>query len=276
MPLSIALLVLVAALCHAIWNVILKAQPDQFSGLFAQLAAVSLLGAAGAIGYGPLPREVWIWLAAAVAIHFVYHCFLIGSYRHGDISLVYPILRGGAPPVAVFMGFVYLQESPSPAMLAGIMIVSAGILCMVRVRRGNGKAIMLALATALSIACYSVVDAQGVRLADNPLQYLSWLMMFDALVFMPLVLWGGRGKRLAVLPRRCWLLGAAGGLLSVLAYGLVLYAYTKAQVGAVAALRETSVVLGALMGMVFLKEEKSIVRFIGAAVIVAGIALIIV
>ncbi|MGU9951782.1 MAG: EamA family transporter [Gammaproteobacteria bacterium WSBS_2016_MAG_OTU1] len=276
MPFSIVLMVLLAALCHALWNAILKSQPNQFSGLFAQLATVSVIAGIYAYISGPPPREVWLWLAIGQVLHFAYHCFLITSYRHGDISLVYPILRGAAPPMAAFIGFALLDETPSATTIIGIVIVSAGIVAIAGVAGGTRKAILSALATAVAIAAYSVIDAKGARLSGDVIQYVSWLLLMDAVFFMPLIFFTNRGRQLTLLTSRNWLLGAVGGLLSIAAYGLVLNAYTVAQVGAVSALRETSVIFGALIGMFFLGEKKHAMKFIGTTIIVSGVALIVI
>ncbi|MGI9298419.1 MAG: EamA family transporter [Gammaproteobacteria bacterium] len=273
MPSSVVALVLVAAICHAVWNAILKSQHDQFAGMFAQLAAAGMLAAAGAAWYGPPPREAWIWLAAGAAPRLCYYFFLAATYRRGDISVLYPMLRGAAPPLAAAGGFLLLHETPPLLAACGIGIVSAGIFVMARTRGANAGAIGFALATALCIASYSLADAKGARVSGDSVQYVFWAMLLDSACFMPLMLLGGRRRLRALSPRK-WAAGAVGGALSVAAYGLVLYAYTVAHVGMVAALRETSVVFGVLVGMFFLGEKKSAARITGAIVIAAGAALI--
>lgn len=274
MPLSVVLMVLASAVCHAAWNVILKSQKDQFSGLFAQLAAVSVMAAAGAIWYGPPPRESWPWLAAGQVVHLCYHCFLAAAYKRGDVSLTYPIVRGAAPPLAAAAAFALFAETPALAAMLGIALVSGGILFMASEARGGGRgaAAGYALAASASVAAYSAIDAQGARLSGDATQYLFWLMMLDAVLFMPLALW--RGHKAPGLSAGLWLRGAVAGALSVVAYGLALHAYTLAQIGPVAALRETSVIFGALFGMFLLGEKKSPVRFVAAAVIAIGGALV--
>ena len=274
MSASVVALVIAAAMLHAVWNAILKSQTDHFAGLFAQLAAVSVIGGIGAVWFGAPPREVWGWLAAGQAAHFAYHCLLAATYKRGDISLAYPVLRGTAPPLAAAGGFLLLGETPSLAAAGGIGIVSAGVLLMAKTGGENRRAVLFALATAATIAIYSLTDAAGARLSGNPAQYLCWLMMLDALLFMPLMLFGERRRRLRALSVRNWAAGALGAVLAIAAYGMILYAYTRAQIGAVAALRETSIVFGALIGMLFLREQKSLPRIVGAAVIAAGAALI--
>lgn len=273
MPLSAVFLVFAAAFFHAAWNAILKSQPDKFSGMFAHFAAASVFCLAGALWHGAPPREVWIWLAAGQLVHLAYDISLIATYKRADMSASYPVLRGAAPPFATLGAFVFLGETPPLAAIFGILVISAGIMMFARIR---GGALPFALGTAACIAVYSLIDAHGARLSGNPVQYAFWLLFLDSLFFMPLVLFGGRRKALMTLPARFWLRGAIGGVCYIAAYGLVLTAYTRAPVGMVAALRETSVIFGALIGMYFLGEEKSAARFLGAVVIVFGAVLIVV
>lgn len=273
MALSVVFIVLSGAFFHSLWNAILKSQPDKFSGLFAHFSAALLFSLAGALWLGAPPREVWGWLAAGQIVHLCYDFLLMATYRRGDISLTYPVLRGAAPPLAALGAFVFLEETPPFAAVCGILIISGGVAMFARGFQ-SGKALGFALATAVCIAVYSLIDAQGARLSGNSVQYAFWLLLFDSICFMPLVFFGGRRKALAALPARCWIRGAAGGACYVASYGLALYAYTRAPVGAVSALRETSVIFGALLGMFFLGESKSPARLAGAAVIVFGAALI--
>lgn len=273
----VALAVIAAAFCHAVWNAILKAQLERLVGYMVLLGTTSALSAVGAIYYGAPPSESWSYLAASIGLHFVYNCLLLLCYRLGDISLVYPILRGTAPPIAALAGFFVLAEVPSAPVFAGILLVSLGVLCMTGGGRKNGGAIAAALLTAAAIASYSIVDAKGVRIVGNAVQYLCWLTVFDGPLFLLLLMFGrDKCRPPAALQWRYLLLAAVGGVLAFVAYGLVIYSYTKAQVGVVAALREVSVVFGALLGMYFLGEPKSLARIMGSLIIVVGTVTIIV
>lgn len=278
MTLSIALVVLAAAFFHASWNTILKAQPDHAAGYIIMLTVTSLLSGIGVLYYGPPPDESWIYLAMSVVLHVAYNYLLVCCYRLADISLIYPVLRGAAPPLAVLAGFLWLAETPPLSIIAGVLLVSVGILCMAGGSRGSGKAFVLALLTASVIAAYSVVDAAGARLTGNAVQYSCWLSVFDAPLFILLMMLTGFNKRrlLGTLQWRYLLLAVVGGGLTLLAYVLVVYAYTMAQVGAVAALRETSVIFGVLAGKFFLGEPKARGRAIGSLVIAAGAAVIVI
>lgn len=248
------------------------------AGYTVLLTVSSLLAGVGVFYHGLPPDESWLYLAASVGLHAVYNYLLVWCYRLADISLVYPILRGAAPPIAAVAGFLWLAEKPSLPVVAGILLVSAGILCMAGKARGGGKAIALALLTASVIAAYSAVDAMGSRLTGNAVQYACWLSVFDAPLFIILMMLTGDNKRRppGALQWRYLLLAGVGGGLVLLAYVLVIHAYTEAQVGAVVALRETSVIFGVLAGMFFLGEAKSRGRMIGSLVIAAGAAVIVV
>ena len=275
MPLFIVALVLSAAAFHAAWNAILKSQPDHSAGLFAQLTAAGIIAAIGATIYGAPPREAWMWLAMGEAPRLCYYYFLAATYRRGDVSVFYPVLRGAAAPLAAAGGFIFLGESPSLIAIIGIVLVSVGILWTTNFRGARKDALLFALATSFCIASYSLIDANGVRISGNAAQYVFWAMLLDAICFLPpMVLWGKRRRLLRSLSVRQWCAGAIGGALSVAAYGLVLYAYARTQVGLVAALRETSVVFGAMLGMLFLGETKSAARIVGAIIIASGAALI--
>ena len=271
------MVVLAAAFFHALWNTIVKAQPNQFAGYVVLLSVISFLSAFGSFYYGAPPSESWGYLAASVALHFAYNYLLLLCYRLADISMIYPILRGAAPPFVALAGFLWLAELPPLPVVAGIAMVSAGIFCLVGKYRENGKALAAALLTAAVIAAYSVVDAVGARITGNAIQYLCWLSVFDGPLFMLLML-ADRNKRRSIgaLKWRHFWLACVGGGLALLAYGLVIYAYTMAQVGAVAALRETSVIFGVLAGRFFLGEPKSRGRVVGSLVIAAGAAVIVV
>ena len=275
MPSSIALAVIVAALFHATWNTILKSQPNRFIGILTMMATTTTLGVAGAIYYGAPPQDSLVYLGVSVCLHIAYNFMVVTCYRLGDISHVYPIFRGAAPPIAAAAGYLWLAEVPPLLVCLGIAVISCGVLSMVGGISKNSKAVLAALATACVIASYSVVDAQGARTAGNPVQYLCWLMMLVGPLFALTMLSQRGAWSVAKVRPRHLLLAVAGGILSILAYGLVIYAYTKAQVAAVAALREVSILFGALAGMLLLNEPKPISRIVGTCLIFVGTIIII-
>jgi drug/metabolite transporter (DMT)-like permease len=276
LPPAVLLAVLTAAVVHATWNAITH-------GIKDQVVAFGLLGAGGLVASIPLvvlcaaPRIAsWPYLAASIGIHLLYTAMLMRSYKHGEFSQVYPIARGTSPLVVTILAAVFVHERPSPVELAGVLVVSVGMATLALgggLRITNRTALIAAVGTGLTIAAYTTVDGVGVRAAHSPLGYTGWLMLLQSanmLVFSVVV----RRRQLWDQPLTLRLRGLLAGALSLLAYGLVLWAQTRGQLAPVAALRETSVIFGAIIGTVFFKEQFGRRRVIAAVIVAAGILLI--
>ena len=272
------LAVLFAALCHAGWNALIKVGLDPLStttliSIGSGVVALVLLPLAGLPASAALP-----WLVASVVIHLGYFAALIETYRSGDLGQVYPIARGSAPLMTATAPTLFVGEKLSLIGWAGIVALVAGVFLLsahggrdlVKIDR---RAVGFALMTALTICTYSVVDGIGARLAGNPNAYSLTLFAGIAVVMVPYALY--RGGR-AVIPamRTYWRRGFAGGALQVLSYGTVLWAMTLAPIAIVATLRETSVLFGAAIAVVVLKEPLRAVRIAAALLIVCGLVLI--
>src|SRR5262249_23590994 len=208
----------------------------------------------------------WKFVAASTAIHLGYYGTLVKAYRIGDLSFAYPLMRGTAPLITAVLGIVFLSEWPTPQIALGIVLICAGIVSIAFVQRHRHPpaAAAWALANAAIIAAYTLVDGAGARSTPSAASYAVWLMFIEGLPFLLLVA-GRRGRVALVYVERGWKLGLIGGAASLAAYGIVLWAMTRAPVAAVAALRETSVLFAALIGTLFLKEGFSAPRFVGAA-----------
>jgi len=276
-PLDVTLLVLAAALMHASWNAIAKSGADK-------LLEITVMGLAGAVlcalalPFVPPPQpEAWPWLAASVMLHTLYFAALAAAYHWGDLSHAYPLMRGGAPVLVAFIGVLLLDDVLTAPMWAGILLISSGILLpfwlLRRDRAGQVKGTMFALANAAIIASYTLVDGIGTRLSAHPLSYCLWLFLANPLPILAFALVRHR-RGVWVYLRQRWLPCGVGGVLTVCAYGVVLWAMTRAPIAAVAALRETSVVFAALIGAVFLREGFGAVRVAGAVLVVGGIAML--
>jgi drug/metabolite transporter (DMT)-like permease len=272
----IACAVLVAAVTHAGWNAIAH-------GIKDQLVAFTLLETGGMLCglllacFAPLPAaEAWPYLIASVAIHIAYMCLLMQSFRLGDFGQVYPIARGIAPLVVTVLAAVFVGEVPGPWQTAGVVVASAGLggvaLWGIRGSQGQGLAVLAAVGTGLTIAAYTVVDGVGVRASGTSLGYTAWLLLIMG-VLLPAGAFAVRGGQLAAQLRPVAVRGLLGGVLSVFAYGLVLWAQTRAELAPVAALRETSIIAGAVIGAVLFKERFGAPRVVAAALVVAGIGL---
>jgi drug/metabolite transporter (DMT)-like permease len=272
------LAVLFAALCHAGWNALVKVGLDPLSTT-TLIAIGSGLVALPFIPFAGLPASAaWPWLAASAVIHLFYFAALIESYRTGDLGQVYPIARGSAPLMTATATTFIVGERLSPTGWSGIVVLVAGVF-LLSARGGRDlvrfdrRAVGFALLTALTICAYSVVDGIGARLAGNPNAYSLSLFVLNALVLVPYALF--RDGR-AVIPamRVYWRRGFAGGALQVMSYGTVLWAMTLAPIAIVATLRETSVLFGAAIAVIVLKEPLRAVRVAAALLIVGGLVLI--
>ena len=265
--------VLLGALLHASWNAVIKASPDQELDTAVMHGIGALMALPVALAVGWPPAEAWPYILTSVAIHVAYFITLAGALRHGDLGLAYPLMRGTAPILVALAAGLTLGETLSFWAWAGVLGVCTGAAAMGLSREAlaRPKAVGFALAIAVVIALYTVVDAIGVRTSGNPLQYVMTLFALSGWPFALLVL-ARRGRTVAWLYARArWPFAVGGAIASKGSYGLALWAMTQAPVAAVAALRETSVLFAVLLGTWFLKETFNPRRALGTAVIVAGV-----
>ncbi|GAA0915988.1 DMT family transporter [Streptomyces thermoalcalitolerans] len=268
--------VLLAAVTHASWNAIAHRITDKLVG-FTLIAGGGLLIGLAMASFVPFPAPgAWPYLLASAVVHIVYYALLMKSFRLGDFGQAYPIARGTAPLVVTVLAAVFAHEVPDGRTATGIALSCAGLtgvaLWGLRGHRPNWAAIGAALATGLSIAVYTVVDGLGVRAAGSSLGYIAWLMVVQGAVIPAYAVWRRRGRTAAVL-RPHAALGLLGAVLSVTAYALVLWAQTRAELAPIAALRESSVVVGAAISAVFFKERFGVPRIAAAGLLVVGIGL---
>ena len=275
LSLGITLAVLGAGLLHAGWNALLKSAPGGDPMLdTATVVAGSCVWALVVLPFVPLPDpSAWKFIAASTVIHFAYYVTLAHAYRTGDLSFAYPLMRGSAPLIVAVLGVAFLQELPTTHAMLGIVLICTGIVSIAFVRRERhpAAAARWAFANAAIIAAYTLVDGSGARASGNALAFVTWLIFIEGLPFIAWILWRRRAAGAAYL-QRGWRRGLVGGAASLAAYGIVLFAMTRAPVAAVAALRETSVLFAALIGAVWLKEGFGAMRLAGAASVAVGIA----
>jgi len=268
-------LVLTAALMHALWNALVKATGERTSILGLISLGHVVLGVAMAL-IVPVPAVAsWPFIAGSTIIHFGYYYFLNRSYRLGDLSQVYPIARGMAPILVTLGAQISVGEVLPPRVWLGIVLVSIGIMMLsgrIWRRAAQPGAIAAALVTGATIAAYSLVDGLGIRRAATAPGYIAWLFVFE--IFVTVFIFTRPGRRLWLLPRKRLAVGIAGGLTSATAYGLVIYAQMLSPLGVVSALRETSVLFAALIGVLVLHERPWRPRLLAAAVILSGVMLI--
>lgn len=265
--------VLGAALMHAAWNAIIKAGRDPLLDMALLTLAGSLLAIAIAlIATVPPPgAAAWPYIAASTVVHIGYYATLAAAYRAGDLSHGYPIMRGTAPLLTAIGTWLALGESLSAGATLGVLLICGGVLSLGMAGRGASRqATGWALLNALIIAIYTLADGAGVRVSGDALGYVVWLFVVHGLPFGLGVLAVKRGTFLRHAAKN-WRRGFAGALLSGLSYGIALWAMTRAPVAVVAALRETSVIFGALIGAWLLKEGHFRERIWGAAAVLAGL-----
>jgi len=269
------LAVLAAGFLHAGWNALLKSAPggDPLLDTATVVVGAALWGVL-VIPFAGLPDgAAWKFIAGSAIIHWAYYVTLAHAYRTGDLSFAYPIMRGTAPLLATVLGIVFLREFPTPQVALGIALICIGIVSIAFVRREAHPraALLYALANAAIIAIYTLIDGAGARASGNAGSYVAWLTFLEAI---PFLVWirVRKGAAAAGYIMRGWRRGVVGGAASLGAYGIVLWAMTRAPVAAVAALRETSVLFAALMGSLWLKDRFGLPRLAGAVSVVLGIA----
>lgn len=244
--------------------------------ILAAVASMNVVSGAALIMLSPSPAEAsWPWIAASTVLHYGYYVLLFQAYRLGDLSQVYPISRGMAPALVALGAFLLIGEELSIGGMIGLATVCFGI-GLLSFQKGpahaNSKGVGMALMLGLTIAAYSVSDGIGVRWSESPTGYMGWLFLLEAPVAVAVL-----GPRIAIRHPLRWKtfgLGLVGGTLSVLAYGLVLYVKTIAPIASVSAIRESSVIIAALIGVVLLGERPWVGRVVSAIIVAAGVIVI--
>ena len=275
MSAAVIAIVLTAAFLHALWNALVKGAGDKtvILGLIALGHVVP--GLAVVLLVPPPGWAIWPYVLASTVIHWGYYFFLNAAYRLGDLSVMYPIARGLAPVLIALGAQAWVGETLPPLAWAGILVVSAGIMVLTKGVFAGAMplpGLLAALACAVMVASYSLVDGVGVRLSDNALAYVGWLFAME--VFVAGFVLSTRWQRLRALEPGALALGFLGGVISGTAYGLVLYAKTLAPLGLVSALRETSVIFAAMIGVLWFGEGPKGNRLVAAAIVMVGIVLI--
>jgi drug/metabolite transporter (DMT)-like permease len=274
MPIELVAAVLLSALLHALWNSFVKIGGDR-------LASIAVISATGGVLSAPLAALVPLPAVAAlpfiigsVLVHLVYYYFLINAYRFGDLSRVYPLARGLAPPVVATGAALAAGEMLSGHEVAGIVLVSCGIASLVFAPVAAGaeprRALWFALATGMMIAVYTVIDGMGARRAGIALSYIFWMNITEALTVLAVARLR-RGPEFWHPLRRAVPRGVVAGVMATLGYGIVIYAMSRGAMAHVSALRETSVVIAALIGTVLLGERGAARRVAAAAMVAAGV-----
>ena len=266
----VALAVLGAALLHASWNVLLKSGEDKEHesigvGIGSGLVALALAP------FLPAPAsESWPWLVGSAIVHILYFLFLAGAYRWGELSYTYPVMRGGGPMIVAVVGALVFNELLAPGQTLGVLLVCAGVLAFASGRH-DPRATGFAIANAVVIATYTLIDGYGARASGAPVSYALWFFAANGIVLALYTVARGRGRPMAAYFRTKWPRALLGGTLAIGAYGIALWAMTRAPIALVAVLRETSVIFGAILGALFLHEKMTRRRLAATGAVMLGL-----
>jgi drug/metabolite transporter (DMT)-like permease len=263
------ILVLLAAFMHAAWNALLRGGLNRAQSMAMMNAT---LGVAGFVllAIAGLPASAsWIYVVASGVLHWIYVALLVVTYRSGDLGETYPVARGSSPALVALGGSLFAGEWMNLPGIVGVGLVSAGIFTLAAAKgRLHAMNLPWALATGVSIAAYTVVDGFGVRASGNWLGYTAAIFAF--FIAAPLWFLARRGTGFFKAPANEVLKSVGGGVISIAAYGAIIWAMQASPMGAVSALRETSVVFAALLGAAFLGERLTMQRIVACCIIAAG------
>ncbi len=270
----IFILILVSALCHAVWSAIIKSSKNPLSlmGITSVLEVTIFLPLTFTVPFPTL--EVWYFLIATVIIHVFYRLNVIYSYRYGDLSYIYPISRGSSCLFVAIISILFLSSDISVAGFVGILIVCIGLFLISYSKNlsFNFRGFALAISTAILITAYTLVDGVGVRLSENGFSYIYWLFTLNGipLLIIGLISKDGLRKRETYTFRS----GIAAGVFATSSYAIVVWSMQFIEIAYVSSIREISIVFAAIIGMLFLFEENAKSRIIPSILIVSGISVV--
>ena len=266
----VTLAVLGAALLHASWNVLLKSGEDKELETLAIAAGSGVVALVAALFLPPPAAASWPWLVGSAVVHILYFIFLAGAYRWGELSYTYPVMRGGGPMIVALFGAVALGEVLPLRETLGVALICVGILAFASGRHDR-RATAYAIANAVVIALYTLIDGQGARASGAPVSYTLWFFAANGIVFVLYSVARGRGAAMAGYFRTRWPRALFGGALAVGAYGIALWAMTRAPIALVAVLRETSVIFAAVLSAIFLREKMTRRRLAATGAVLLGL-----
>lgn len=269
--------VLSAAVLHAVWNAMAHRIPDKLVGF--TLINLAYTGCAAVmVCFVPFPHvSAWPFILASAVLEVLSQLFLLRAYQLGDFGQMYPLARGTAPLLVAFAAVSILGQSLTAFETAGIVAISAGLAGLAFANGWPGRnqlpALAAAVATGAVIAAYTVIDGTGVRHSETVVGYIAWLFLLQGPV-LPLLALARRGRSLPAQLRPDLAVGLLGGTLSLLAYGLVIWAQAHGDLATIAALRETSILIAALIATVMFRERFGRLRLAASTAVLTGIAVL--
>jgi len=274
---AILLAVLGGALLHASWNALIKWEPDKLAASAAIAFGAGVVSLPIAL-FSPTPLAAsWPLIAFSSVIHVLYFVLVGYALRHADLGVAYPLTRGSAPAFTAILAAVWLGEMLAlsgwlavGAIAAGVVTLSADAL----LRGGlTARAAVLSFTNAAVVVAYTLVDGLGARLSGNSLAYVTWMNAATGALIAMIALAFYR-ESVTSKDRGFWLRALFGGTLALAGYGIALWAMTQAPIGLVAALRETSVLFAAILGVLIFDERFGPKRWAALILIVLGIGLL--
>jgi drug/metabolite transporter (DMT)-like permease len=272
MSLTVFAILLVAAMLHAGWNALVRRDPDRGAAATAMAAGGAVVGLVLVPFLPPLPMAAAPYVVVSGLIHLAYYSLIARAYRLGELSVAYPIMRGLAPLIVTLAAIAFVEPA-SVRALAGVVVVACGILALGADGLKRRHAIGSALANAFVIAGYTLVDGLGARLSGAPETYVAWVLIASAATTVTARFMRQGRPALTALTARIPV-ALAGGVMTYAAYGIALWAMTVAPIGAVAAVREVSVLFATAIGAVVLGERFGPARWLAAVLVVAGLVLV--
>jgi drug/metabolite transporter (DMT)-like permease len=272
MSIGIFAALIFAALLHAGWNALVRRDDDRNAAAMAVAAGGVVVGLVLVPLLPAMAATAAPYVIGSSFIHVVYYALIARAYRHGDLSVAYPVMRGLAPLLTSIAAAIFI-ERPGGIVLAGVAVVAVGIVSLgIDGLRRRHRGLAAPLANAFVIAGYTLVDGLGARASGAPETYVAWILIggLVTVAFQFAMQGGAAAGRLASR----WQLALASGIMSYGAYGIALWAMTIAPIGAVAAIRESSVLFATALGSVMLHEKFGAVRWVAALLVVAGLTLV--
>jgi drug/metabolite transporter (DMT)-like permease len=274
---AVTFVVLIAAFCHASWNAMIRMRGDKLASITLLVTAAGIIAAPGLFFVPLIPAAAWPYLITSALVHVGYSSFLSLAYHHGELTKVYPLVRGSAPLGTLTISLLFLNEDISTGEIVGIVVLAGGIMVLAgdggrRAIIASPHALVYAALTALCIVAYTLSDGLGARASGNAHAYVIWLFFLDALPLLAMTLLIRRRSFIDAI-RENWVAGFLGGALSLAAYWIVIWAMTVAPIPIVAALRETSILFALLIGTFWLGERVTRVRLASILLVVAGLLL---
>jgi len=270
MPTTALVFALLAAVFHALWNLLLARAPDVEAAAAVALITAEVVFAPVAVVVWRADSGVWPWLVGSGLFELAYFALLATAYGRAPLSVVYPVARGGAPVVVLGVSVLALGHGTSARQVAAVALIVVGVVLVRGLRHPDARGLAFGVAIACCIAGYTLIDKRGIEHA-GPIPYLELSMLGPTLAYAGTI---ARVKGVPAIRNAVGAPSIAAGVATFVAYGFVLAALSRASAASVAAVRETSVVLATALAAIVLKERVTPTRLLGALAVVAGIALL--